>query len=281
MDRSMEMDPMEEGSSLDSLISSFNDRVADLKDLTIARNLSPAIAIPDLAGVDFTLSMIETKIQDIKDSFKGEREAIRKGKKFIELSKRQQNKLEHMATHFPSGMNKSTCLSYEPNSENYSYYTPVRSMQDISEFDLSKSHLEMIAHSVKEKKGHNPAPRWFITQKEFDALSSYMRGRLQLDKVNIAINELASCANITAQLIAKPKKKMSDEAWKKVLEIKEVARSENVKGKHFLLECDVKGPGLKLDNTGKATLTVLRHLGRIQECRIGHHRVFTLMTPTF
>lgn len=172
-----------------------------------------------------------------------------------------------------------------------------------------------------------------------------MRGRLQLDKVNIAINELASCANITAQLIAKPKKKvnvfqtviscflccihnpysfdmlsfsvltnisismlqMSDEAWKKVLvcflillylilfllyvaysplvfllymlpthlwcsclsvhdlvitvlfqiqEIKEVARSENVKGKHFLLECDVKGPGLKLDNTGKATLTV-------------------------
>lgn len=38
MDRSMEMDPMEEGSSLDSLISSFNDRVADLKDLTIARN---------------------------------------------------------------------------------------------------------------------------------------------------------------------------------------------------------------------------------------------------
>lgn len=39
-------------------------------------------------------------------------------------------------------------------------------------------------------------------------------------------------------------------------EIREIARSDFVKGKHFLLECDVKGPGLKLDITGKATLTV-------------------------
>lgn len=32
--------------------------------------------------------------------------------------------------------------------------------------------------------------------------------------------------------------------------------TEGVKGKHFFLETDIRGPSLKLDNTGKAILTV-------------------------
>lgn len=32
--------------------------------------------------------------------------------------------------------------------------------------------------------------------------------------------------------------------------------TETIKGKHFFLETDIKGPTLKLDNTGKAILTV-------------------------
>lgn len=31
---------------------------------------------------------------------------------------------------------------------------------------------------------------------------------------------------------------------------------EGIKGKHFFLEADIKGPALKLDHTGKAILTV-------------------------
>lgn len=39
-------------------------------------------------------------------------------------------------------------------------------------------------------------------------------------------------------------------------EFRDIATTEAVKGKHFFLENDVKGPSLKLDNTGKAILTV-------------------------
>lgn len=39
-------------------------------------------------------------------------------------------------------------------------------------------------------------------------------------------------------------------------ELRDIATVEAVKGKHFFLESDVKGPSLKLDNTGKAILTV-------------------------
>jgi hypothetical protein len=39
-------------------------------------------------------------------------------------------------------------------------------------------------------------------------------------------------------------------------EIRDIAMTEAVKGKYFFLESDIKGPALKLDNTGKAILTV-------------------------
>lgn len=39
-------------------------------------------------------------------------------------------------------------------------------------------------------------------------------------------------------------------------ELRDIATTEAVKGKHFFLESDIKGPALKLDNTGKAILTV-------------------------
>lgn len=39
-------------------------------------------------------------------------------------------------------------------------------------------------------------------------------------------------------------------------ELREIAMSESVKGKHFFLETDMKGPVLKFDTTGKGILTV-------------------------
>lgn len=41
---------------------------------------------------------------------------------------------------------------------------------------------------------------------------------------------------------------------------------EGIKGRHWFLESDLKdGITLKLDKTSKSILTVLRHLGRLQE----------------
>lgn len=39
-------------------------------------------------------------------------------------------------------------------------------------------------------------------------------------------------------------------------ELRDIAGTDMVKGKHFFLETDIKGPSFKLDNTGKAILTV-------------------------
>nr|XP_043627364.1 spindle and kinetochore-associated protein 1 homolog [Erigeron canadensis] len=61
----------------------------------------------------------------------------------------------------------------------------------------------------KEKKGRGCPPLWHITANELDSLSSYTRGRLTLEKVNAAINDMAAFAEVNSQLIAAPRRKVS------------------------------------------------------------------------
>eukprot|EP00252_Welwitschia_mirabilis_P025334 TRINITY_DN786_c0_g2_i1.p1 TRINITY_DN786_c0_g2~~TRINITY_DN786_c0_g2_i1.p1 ORF type:complete len:104 (+),score=25.60 TRINITY_DN786_c0_g2_i1:38-313(+) len=90
---------------------------------------------------------------------------------------------------------------------------------------------------------------------------------------------MAQHAEETAHLLGAPRNKLGEDMLKRALELRDIAMSESVKGRCFFLETDLKGPILKLDNTGKAILTVLRHLGRVNETRIGRHRVLILAKP--
>ncbi|KDP28791.1 hypothetical protein JCGZ_14562 [Jatropha curcas] len=264
----------EVGSSLDSLISSFNSRIVDLQELVIGRNMYAASSITDLSAVDAALKAMELQIQAIKDRLREETEAIPKAKKLIAASLQQQKKLQNMSIHVPLHLpERMTLLNMDTNRS----AQPEVPNQQLG-FGSLKSEEESAALS-KEKKGRASPPLWYINVEELDSLSSYMRGRLTLDKVNAAINDMAAYAEANAQLIRAPKKKLAENHWEKALELRDIAMTETIKGKHFFLESDIKGPTLKLDNTGKAILTVLRHLGRISETRTGHHRVIILLKP--
>ncbi|KAL5180852.1 Spindle and kinetochore-associated protein 1 [Glycine soja] len=245
------------GASLDSLMSSFNARITQLQELVIARNMYPASGVEDLSAVDAAVSAMELQ-------------------KLIDASLRQQKKLQNMSLHVPYQMADKVTVSHLETSRWYLF--PEFSGQDSGSFEALKLEEEPAA-VPKEKKGRGPPPTWYVTRSELDSLSSYMRGRLTLEKVNAAINDMVSYAEANAQLIVAPKKKLAENLWEKALEIRDIATMEGIKGKHFFLEADIKGPSLKLDNTGKAILTVLRHLGRINETRVGHNRVIILQKP--
>ncbi|XP_065859331.1 uncharacterized protein [Euphorbia lathyris] len=49
-----------------------------------------------------------------------------------------------------------------------------------------------------------------------------------------------------------------------IQEIRDIAMTETVDGKHFFLETDMKGPSLKLDNTGKSILAEIHTKTLIQ-----------------
>ncbi|XP_051216060.1 SKA complex subunit 1 homolog isoform X1 [Lolium perenne] len=260
--------------SLEAVATAFRSRVNELQDLALARNMYPATAVTDLAAVDASVTAMEAQVQAIRRRLQEELDAIPKAKKLVEKSLKQQQKLQHMLANMPSGMREDVVATpLEQSSarmlpECFSFNTPAEFLD--SDFKIKDEPV------AAPKKGKGAAPRWYISTGELDSLSSYMRGRLTLEKVNIAINEMATYADANAHLVACPKKKLSEDTWEKALELRDIAATEAAKGKHFFLEADIKGPGLKLDHTGKSILTVLRHLGRIHETRIGHHRVFIL-----
>ncbi|XP_030489149.1 spindle and kinetochore-associated protein 1 homolog [Cannabis sativa] len=270
------MDSKKAGASLDSLISAFNARIAELQELVIARNMYPASTVTDLTAVDAALKAMEFQVQNIKARVRDETLAIPKAKKLIDASLKQQKKLQSMSGFVPSH-------SHIPErTSNMNLDSNIRLQSEYSKLDAYFGSLKLEEEPpapAKEKKGRSPPPLWFITDDELDSLSSYMKGRLTLDKVNAAISDMASYAEANAQIIAAPKKKLAENLWEKALELRDIATTEAVKGKHFFLESDIKGPALKLDNTGKAIITVLRHLGRISETRIGHNRVMILLKP--
>ncbi|KAL4585841.1 hypothetical protein LXL04_010467 [Taraxacum kok-saghyz] len=335
------MDAKQTGLSLDSLVSSFNTRIAELQDLVVARNtllwkislksgfkfslvaqiqlsycfcfawlVYPASSITDLSAVDTSLKAMEHQLQQIKDCLREETLAIPKAKKLIQASLQQQQKLQSMSVYAPSYMpergnvthhdNTTTTCSIieEPLKHDHSFGSqepkeepaPLLRIWNHSAYDndlmmllacglsyYNLTNMDKHIFTYQEKKGRGSPPLWFITANELDSLSSYMRGRLTLDKINAAINDMAVYAQANSQLITAPRKKLTESNIEKALEIREIGMTEGVKGKHFFLETDIKGPSLKLDTTGKAILTVLRHLGRLTETRIGHHRVFILL----
>jgi hypothetical protein len=60
-----------------------------------------------------------------------------------------------------------------------------------------------------------------------------------------------------------------------IQELRDIAAKEAVKGNHFFLEADIKGPGLKLDNTGKAILTVsIYNFGYLLQRCVDHVTIF-------
>ncbi|KAF7015633.1 hypothetical protein CFC21_029426 [Triticum aestivum] len=260
-------------SSLEAVATAFRSRVNELQDLALARNMYPATAVTDLTAVDTSVTAMEAQVQAIRRRLQEELDAIPKAKKLVEKSLKQQQKLQHMLANMPPGMREDIVATPLEQSlmlpECFNFNTAVPECLD-SDFKIKEEPV------AAPKKGKGSAPRWYISTEELDSLSSYMRGRLTLEKVNISINEVATYADANAHLVACPKKKLSEDTWEKALELRDIAATEAVKGKHFFLEADIKGPGLKLDHTGKAILTVLRHLGRVHETRIGHHRVFIL-----
>ncbi|CAM6103966.1 unnamed protein product [Calypogeia fissa] len=246
--------------SLNQMMGAFNHRIAELQQLILTRGGQVGEYTADLSALDVTVRGLEQQLVKIKAHLKDDAETLFKAKTLIELSSQQQKKLQQifadLPVQLPGGeVQVSSTPSNGVNKDDHSFITPV----------------------TKEKKGKGPPPRCYVSAEEFASLSSYMRGRLTLDKVNTAIDEIAMFAESNARLLAAQRNKLGEEMLQKALELREIAFMDSIKGKYFFTEADMRGQILKMDNTGKAILTVLRHLGRTAEVRVGRQRVFTIM----
>ncbi|WIA36258.1 hypothetical protein OEZ86_007588 [Tetradesmus obliquus] len=117
------------------------------------------------------------------------------------------------------------------------------------------------------------APRWYVTAAELASVPSYIKGRLTLEKVNAAVDELAgfaeACAKAMASVARNQLARVGAEERIRLQELyHSIANKEAAKGRFWFLENDLRaGTAVKMDKSGKSMLMLLRHLGRLQELR--------------
>ncbi|KAL0041368.1 hypothetical protein WJX79_001095 [Trebouxia sp. C0005] len=147
-------------------------------------------------------------------------------------------------------------------------------LRDIQHF-IDTANVEAQPAAAKQtagdKKKRAKAPRRYISQAELASVSGYMRGRLTIETVNSAIDDAASHSEANAKLMAATKSNSVKPADRKraTTLLHCVTGKEGIRGRYWFLESDLKGgTTLKMDKTGKAILTVLRHLGRLTEVRV-------------
>eukprot|EP00026_Physarum_polycephalum_P012497 Phypoly_transcript_12815.p1 GENE.Phypoly_transcript_12815~~Phypoly_transcript_12815.p1 ORF type:complete len:145 (+),score=29.75 Phypoly_transcript_12815:504-938(+) len=106
----------------------------------------------------------------------------------------------------------------------------------------------------------------YVTVDEFEATPKYMKGRLTLEKLNAAIEEMQKLLLAKYKILSMAPAKMIDKTLKKYKAYKD-AETNDTKGLFFLTDADMaESASLRQgDATGKAVVGVLRHLKRIKD----------------
>eukprot|EP00668_Euglena_longa_P011731 GGOE01014146.1.p1 GENE.GGOE01014146.1~~GGOE01014146.1.p1 ORF type:complete len:285 (-),score=85.93 GGOE01014146.1:178-978(-) len=109
----------------------------------------------------------------------------------------------------------------------------------------------------------------YVTVDELEGAPKYLAGRLTLDRVNAVVDELHCFLAEKYQLLRLPYRKVPQRQFRRwqAFQADEVP---DTKGQQFCTDSDLRTfQCLKLDQTGRNILTVLRHLGRLREVRTG------------
>ncbi|GLI68353.1 hypothetical protein VaNZ11_012756 [Volvox africanus] len=256
--------------------AAVSQRIAELKRLALLRLEDDAKELfhQDISGLEASVRALEDQFSSLKAFVQRELSAVAKVEALIDASRIQSEHLNVIATNLPARLPRPASSSVQ----GISLASAGMGGLGPGQLDGLKSGGPtggiVMAPTAGDDAGRRrkEAPRWYVAEREFEAVSSYLRGRLQPDKVNSALDELAGHAQNNSKLIAAVKgggNKLAPADRKRATELlHSVATKDGVKGHYWFLESDLRdGIAIKLDKTGKSILTLLRHLGRLQEVR--------------
>lgn len=95
----------------------------------------------------------------------------------------------------------------------------------------------------------------------------YMKGRLTVDKMAAALEELQAIIDSKYSILSMPVAKMNEKHMRRYKAYKDQENKET-RGLYFFADSDLaEAKHVRTDASGKAILTVLRHLGRLRNAR--------------
>lgn len=265
--------------SLDKVAKAFADKIAELQELTLLRadNASKDINSQDLVALDSSVQAVELKLREIQRFVNQEKQAVDKAKVLISACSKQRDQLQYLSTHLPTRLPEAVAVQSRPQQQAAGVPAPAKetSGDEVSDSDENRDTANQepqpTRQAANDKKKRLKAPRRYISHAELASVSSYMRGRLTIETVNAALGDAASHSEANNRLMAAARSNSVKPADRKraTTLLHCVAGKEGIRGRFWFVDSDLKkGTALKLDKTGKAILTVLRHLGRLTEVRV-------------
>jgi len=226
---------------------------------------------------------LEKPVQRARDYVLGEAVGIKRAKDVEQSLKRQLDSLQYieqsLPTQFTDGLVADANIQCAPHLMDS--MKTVCSVQDTSprrsnSGSVSQSACDKIAAfpellkvsaGLGPRKPLQPPPLTRLRLEEFEAVPQYMRGRLAYEKLQLAVDEIEVVLREKYALLSIPIGKMTEKMMKRYKAFKDQENNET-KGRFFFSDSDLRQcKHLRVDATGKAILTVLRHLGRIRNAR--------------
>ncbi|KAK9835147.1 hypothetical protein WJX81_001101 [Elliptochloris bilobata] len=259
------------------LVGAFSARLRELQAVALLRvnEATQELFAHDLSALEACVRALEHKLQEIRNFIAHERQAIPKVEAVVEACRAQGAHLAHIAANLPlrlPGAPPDTGAAPSGSSASASEAAPAALKPQGKENVSAAGQADYAEADVAaEKKRRPPPPRRYVMADELASLSAFMTQRLTLEKVNAAVDDAAALAEGCARLLAAARaqgKLAPAERKRAQMLLVNVAGKEGVKGRYWFTEPDLKaGACIRSDKTGRALLTVLRHLGRIQEMR--------------
>lgn len=215
------------------------------------------------------LQQLSMELQTMRQDIANYRQILATAKKDIQMAhdlqeqiKQMSLRLVHMKTNLPIHLPHADAPACGATAVPSNLTTKKNTSKDVPPNIQGKVSAK--AGSGKER--HVPVID-YATVDEFESVPKYIRGRLQYDQVNNAVDELNKALECKYSLMSRPRSKISEVDWRIITTCKRQEIPET-KGVYFVVDDDIKRwSGLKLDTAGRSTITVLRTLKRIREIR--------------
>ncbi|XP_063605511.1 spindle and kinetochore-associated protein 1-like [Penaeus indicus] len=245
--------------SLEALEEGFQNKIAALQICADLRGGWKEDTVIEFGQLKQEVQFIRQEIVRFKAIIASSKKDLLTAHTLLELMQGLCTRLTHMKTNLPSHL---------PRANANPTVTKVSPEQVVTDSDKkSKTNQEKQAPKKDTGKSSQTPTISYVTVKEFNDVPKYIRGRLQYDQVNVAIDEVNKTLETKYTLLRRPRAKLSEVDMKVVMACRQQENQET-KGLYFVVDNDIKRwSGLKLDSNGRSIMTVLRTLKRLREVR--------------
>lgn len=217
-----------------------------------------------LKSINKELMELEASLDMLQEHVEKEKALVAQGEVMKDIASKFRLRLQHVASNLPPhlpGVEKSTKRSGEFKDDDADTGKETAGNPKITR-QSKKVHSSRIGNIGSE------IPKLaYLTVEEFEEIPKYIKGRISYEQVNNAIDEIHKAITAKYKIMRLPRSAMGEPVMKKYKAFKE-AETPETEGEFFFIDDDLKTyTQLKMDSTGRAILTMLRHCGRLGEVR--------------